>query len=278
MTSEEREELASLYVLGTLEGDDLAAFERELTAHPELAVLVTELEKASTILATSVPQHKAPAILRQSILREIKTHIPALASEAPRRTPFSLSLVPWAIAAGVTICCALLWDEKSRLTASVGNLQRENNSLLGRIDTLDAERARLEAYIGTLEKNRDDLKLRVVSLEQRDPLREIQPVALTPQPGAPAGGQVIALWDSYRRAGALHLKLPVLAPDKDYQLWIITPESDHPVDAGLIPSHSDCITFSAAQRINQIAALAISIEPKGGSITPRGQVIYLGKL
>ena len=34
----------------------------------------------------------------------------------------------------------------------------------------------------------------------------------------------------------------------------------------------------AAQPVNQVAALAISVEPKGGSVTPRGPVIYLGKL
>ena len=63
MSPEEREELASLYVLGMLEGSELAAFERELVAHPELAALVAELEKASTLLATSVPQHPAPDVL-----------------------------------------------------------------------------------------------------------------------------------------------------------------------------------------------------------------------
>ena len=64
MSSEEREELAALYALGMLEGSELAAFERELVAHPELAALVAEFEQASTLLATSVPQHPAPDSLR----------------------------------------------------------------------------------------------------------------------------------------------------------------------------------------------------------------------
>ena len=60
------------------------------------------------------------------------------------------------------------------------------------------------------------------------------------QPGAPAGAQVVALWDPQRREGALHLaKLPEPGPDKDYQLWIITPESKQPLDAGVIPAASD---------------------------------------
>ena len=99
------------------------------------------------------------------------------------------------------------------------------------------------------------------------------------KPGAPAGAEVVALWDPQRREGALHLtKLPQPAPDKDYQLWIITPESKQPMDAGIIPSASECLTFSATQPVKQVAAFAISLEPKGGSVTPRGPVIYLGKL
>ena len=67
MSPEEREELASLYVLGMLEESELAAFERELVDHPELTTLVAELERASTLLATSVPQHPAPNVLDRVI-------------------------------------------------------------------------------------------------------------------------------------------------------------------------------------------------------------------
>jgi anti-sigma-K factor RskA len=281
MSPEEREELASLYVLGALEGSELDAFERELAAHPELAALVAELEKASTLLATSVPQHRAPDALRDSVLQQIKaqpTPAPAPADFA-RRSTFSFSWVPWAIAAGLTVCCALLWNERSRLSTAIGGLENENQSLSARIASLDEERARLETRISTLESEKNQLQVRVASLEARDPLREIQPIMLTAQAGAPAGAEVVALWDPQRQEGALHVaKLPRAAPDKDYQLWIITPESKQPLDAGIIPAASEGMPFSAAQPVSQVAALAISVEPKGGSVTPRGPVIYLGKL
>jgi anti-sigma-K factor RskA len=173
----------------------------------------------------------------------------------------------------------LLWNEKSRLSTAIGSIEKENQSLTVRIAGLDAERVRLETRISTLENEKNKLQVRVASLEARDPLREIQPVMFAAQPGAPAGAQVVALWDPQRREGALHLaKLPEPGPDKDYQLWIITPESKQPLDAGVIPAASDGLAFSAAQPVSQVAALAISVEPKGGSVTPRGPVIYLGKL
>ena len=46
MNPDEQEELASLYVLGLLEGSELAAFERELSARPQLSALVAEMESA----------------------------------------------------------------------------------------------------------------------------------------------------------------------------------------------------------------------------------------
>jgi anti-sigma-K factor RskA len=278
MSSEEREELAALYALGMLEGSELVAFERELAAHPELAALVAELEQASTLLATSVPQHPAPDFLRHSVLNQITDRRPA-AEPARPRSPFSFLWLPWAIAAGLAVCCALLWNEKSRLTAAIGNLESENQSLLVRIAGLDAERVRLETRISALLNEKDQLQVRIASLEARDPLRDIQPVMLAAQRGAPAGAQIMALWDPQRQVGALRLaKLPNAAPDKDYQLWIITPESKQPMDAGVIPPSSQEMTFRAAQPIGQVAALAISLEPKGGSVVPRGPVIYLGKL
>jgi Anti-sigma-K factor rskA len=201
------------------------------------------------------------------------------AAEPTPRSIFTFGWVPWAIAAGLTVCCALLWNEKSRLSTAIGSIEKENQSLTVRIAGLDAERVRLETRISTLENEKNKLQVRVASLEARDPLREIQPVMFAAQPGAPAGAQVVALWDPQRREGALHLaKLPEPGPDKDYQLWIITPESKQPLDAGVIPAASDGLAFSAAQPVSQVAALAISVEPKGGSVTPRGPVIYLGKL
>ena len=287
MSPEEREELASLYALGLLEGNELAAFERELAADSELAALVGELEKASTLLATSVPQHRVPDALRDSVLNQIKeddrTVVQLPVQQAPpkpaHRPTFSFSWVPWAIAAGLTVACALLWNERSRLSAAIGGLEKENQSLSVRIASLDEERARLETRISTLESEKNQLQVRVASLESRDPLKEIRPIMLAAQAGAPKGAEVVALWDPHRQEGALHVaRLPDAAPGKDYQLWIISPESKTPMDAGIIPPDTDSLTFSTAQPVTQIAAFAISVEPKGGSVTPRGPVIYLGKL
>jgi predicted nuclease with TOPRIM domain len=67
---------------------------------------------------------------------------------------------------------ALLWNDKSRLTAAITNVEQENETLQGHITSLDAERTRLESRVSALEKERQDLQIRVASLEERDPLRK----------------------------------------------------------------------------------------------------------
>ena len=46
----------------------------------------------------------------------------------------------------------------------------------------------------------------------------------------------------------------------------------------LSPADKNGVPFSARQPLDRIAALAISIEPKGGSTAPQGPVVFLGKL
>ena len=60
MNPEEREELASLYVLGLLEGDELAAFERILATDPELVALVGELRMLRPFLPCRCPNSGLP--------------------------------------------------------------------------------------------------------------------------------------------------------------------------------------------------------------------------
>ena len=175
MNPEEREELASLYVLGLLEGDELAAFERILATDPELVALVGELENASTILAMSVPQQRTPEALRDSVLSRIKQEdqtsvplpAPQVLPEPARRPAFSFSWVPWAIAAGLTVASALFWNERSRLSTANGELEKENQLLSARVANLNEERARLETRLSTLESEKNELQIRVASLEAR---------------------------------------------------------------------------------------------------------------
>ena len=73
MIDEHHEELASLYVLGLLEGAELAAFESRLANEPALAALVRELNEASAQLAYTAPDAAPPPELRARLLNQLET-------------------------------------------------------------------------------------------------------------------------------------------------------------------------------------------------------------
>ncbi len=304
MSLEEREELASLYVLGLLEGSELAAFEQELASDAALASLVKELADAANHIALSAPPVTAPPAVRRRIFQEIET-LRQTEQPAPVVTR-SFGWVPWALAAGLAIFAGFTWTEKSRIATGNFQLSAQNNDLLTRLATLETERVQLEqnlakvetrrteqdvrltsleaeksaltAKLAALEAERTQLAVRIAAFEARNPLDEIKAIALAPQPNAPRGASVLALWDSRHQAGVLDLsKLPAAGADKDYQLWIISPDSSAPISAGVFATAGGQAPFQAPRPLSQVAALAISLEPKGGSESARGPVIFVGK-
>lgn len=304
MSTEEREELASLYALGLLEGAELTAFERELAADPTLGALVTELENAASRIALSAPPTPVPPAVRSRIFREIET---LRKSEEPAPiVAHSFGWIPWALAAGLAIFAVFTWTEKSRISTAYSQIVVQHDALVTRLAGLEGERLRLEerlttleaekgqqtvrlaaleaeksdltARLSALEAEKTQMSLRVATLEARNPLDEIKAITFAPHPEAPKGAAVVALWDGKRQAGMLDLsRLPAAAAGKDYQLWILSPDSPAPISAGLISTATAQTPFQSPRPLAQVAALAISLEPKGGSESPRGPVIFVGK-
>jgi anti-sigma-K factor RskA len=310
MSHDEREEQASLYALGLLEGAELAAFERALAADPSLAALVTDFENAGFQIALAAPKATPPPAVKDAVLREISdlrrstepAPVPA-ESSSPR---ISFGWVPWALAAGFAIFAGITRIENAKISAASTRLasdikdrdnqliqgetersalriaardaELKNVELTSRITTLESQRKELQDRVSTLEAEKNHLSVRVAALEGSNPLDEVKAITFASQPGAPRNGAVSALWDARRQTGVLDLsKLPAPAADKDYQLWILTPDSPAPISAGVVSTASTQANFRAPRPFPQVAALAISLEPKGGSDSPRGPVIFVGK-
>lgn len=277
MSPEMCEEYAALYALGLLEGAERRSFEEELAKNPVAGAMVAEFERSSSLLVTTLPKIPAPATLRAAVLQGVQSQMPV--AEPPKKFTFSPIWIPWGVAAALAIICAVSLAGKSRTTDSAKRLQEDNNSLQIRIAGLQAERDRLEAKVNSLESEKKSLETRMASLQpkpQATPLDVIQTVKLAPQGLAKPETEVIASWDSERQQGLLNLsRLPLPPADKSYQLWIITPDSPQPVDVGVIISDTARYEFRSPYP-TKVAALAISLEPKGGSPAPTN-VLYVGK-
>jgi anti-sigma-K factor RskA len=92
---------------------------------------------------------------------------------------------------------------------------------------------------------------------------------------------MLVAWDEAHSTMTLHRLGDVqLPPDRAMQLWGI-PASGHPVSLGVLPNSGNGKLPATQQRPESYGALAISIEPPGGSPNPdgpSGPVVFSGKL
>jgi anti-sigma-K factor RskA len=76
-------------------------------------------------------------------------------------------------------------------------------------------------------------------------------------------------------------KLPALATDKEYQLWVVDPQYPAPVDGGVFTvdarSGAARIAFKSKQPVKTINAFAVTLERKGGVPKAEGPFVLLGK-
>lgn len=191
-----------------------------------------------------------------------------------------------------------LAGERSRLTEQTRALQNavaaltaERDGLQGRLQTVEAERAQLLSQrqntlstMQALSRERDELRGRIQTLEdernsllhQRGELQSIVDVVGNPATralqfgetgGVPHGRVFLAPQGGVTLVG---LRLPQLAPDRTFQLWLV-PAQGAPISAGVFrPNASgEAVYSSQVSRIGvKPAAVAVSVEPQGGSPAP----------
>ena len=92
----------------------------------------------------------------------------------------------------------------------------------------------------------------------------------------------VAVWNPEKQEGVLKVeKLPALAADKTYQLWVVDPQYPNPVDGGVFSvdpqTGEQRVKFTGKQRISAINAFAVTLERKGGVPKAEGPFVLLGK-
>ena len=94
--------------------------------------------------------------------------------------------------------------------------------------------------------------------------------------------RAVAVWNPAKQEGVLKVdKLPALAADKDYQLWVVDPQYPNPVDGGVFTvdpqSGAARVMFTGKQPVAAINAFAVTLERKGGVSKAEGPFVLLGK-
>lgn len=132
-----------------------------------------------------------------------------------------------------------------------------------------------------LAVDRERFSKRVAKLEHRDLLAQTQIAILSSQLASAPKAQAVVLWDVQKQEGVLKvIGTPVTSKDRDYQLWIVDPRYQQPVDAGVFavePDGTTKITFRPKSRVDSVKAFAVTLERKGGVPKAEGPTVLVGK-
>ncbi|CAM2834636.1 anti-sigma factor domain-containing protein [Rariglobus hedericola] len=278
MIDERHEELAALYAFDLLEGAELSAFETALAGDADLRALVDSLRTTAADLAFAAPAAPAPsADLRARILNSAVPVEPAAGHVLPFAPP---AWFGWA-AAACFFFAAIFFAAKSF------NVRGELQS------AIESERvARLEAgtFKNLLEAERilsrgqlDHLASAdrlIADLRNQADVAHLKIASLTSLAGNSPQARAIAVWNPDRQEGVLVVsKLPALAIDKDYQLWVIDPQYPIPVDGGVFTVDAATgdarVNFKPGKNVKAAQVFAVSLERKGGVPKAEGPMMLI---
>lgn len=242
-------DLLAAYALHALPPEEEAAVEEYLAAHPDAANEMVMLKEAAAMLPYSVPPIAPSPQLRVRLMADVYREALAEVGEPPRAAaPIPLSTyrarrgIVWPFAAVILLV----------LTIGFGGWAAALHGDLSGKDRVIATQRSAIAAAGTTK-----------------------PIAGT-TPNIPARGELLRLADN--QAAVLTIGgLPALANGKVYEVWFIA--GNTPVGAGLFSPNPDG-SWSGIVRgdVTSAQAIAISVEPTGGSAAPTGDIVAKGAL
>lgn len=243
--------LFAAYVLHALTPTEEAEVEAYLATHPDAADDLTMLQEAVAMLPYGVPPETPTPQLRLRLMAEVyQDALTGTTHETAETRPVSLDVARtwrnrspiWQVAAVILLV----------LTVGFGSWSLALNQRLGNKDQVIATQ-----------------NAAITSAGQTKPV-------LATTPGAPAKGELLRL--STNQAAVLTIAgLPPLMTGKVYQVWFI--EGSTPVGAGVFSPNPDG-SWSGIVRgdVSNAQAIAISVEPSGGSAAPTGDIVAKGSL
>jgi anti-sigma-K factor RskA len=232
------EELKDAYVLGALTEEERREFEEYLAAYPERQVETDELAAVAGLLALSPAEQEPPAQLRRNLMRVVESE-----AESPRT--------------------------ESRLLARIRELMGARTLALGAAALLFAgllswnlilldQTREMRDRIGDLQSARSD---RMVSLEGSGPAQQ-------------ARAEVMMLEDD--SAVLIARDMPPVPENKTFQVWVI--QNDVPKSGGLFEATDQPAVATVRGPIGRADAIAVTVEPEGGSPQPTSDPMLTAKL
>ena len=300
MKAERHEDLAALAALDLLTPAEHSEFTAALAEHPELAAIAASLRSTAAELAHTAPAAEPPADLKIRLLKTIAGD--ASAARAPIVTASRSTILPFPtwIGFATAACFACLaayfaqaYFNQSALNSAFRDQQNlADLSLRSTKNQLAAERLIAQRELADAAKRAGDTAALITTLESRlaetkqqlfaqGTLADYKIATLASLLGNSPQAVAVAIWNPASQEGVLTVqKLPALAADKDYQLWVIDPQYSIPVDGGVFkvdPTTGEGrLIFHPNRPVQTVAKFAVSLERKGGVPKAEGPMVLIG--
>lgn len=276
MTPAELHELAPIFALGALDGDDLTSFRAALPGSPELQQEVTSFEAVCGRLAHATAAAKPSGASRARSLGAVgafpmtvarATPAPAPARNVLRRPPGPWFAAAAALAAvGFGLAAAHYHMTARKLGFMVRVSEQKREALQHDLDRASSELATVQAQL-----------TREVAFRELVAHRESRQILLAGLDAAPAA-VARAVWNpGTREAVLLVAGLPQTPPGKVYEAWVIG--SGAPVPAGTFQvdaSGKAVLRLPAVDETSRVKTFAVTVEPDGGTPAPTGAMVLAG--
>jgi anti-sigma-K factor RskA len=252
------------YVLGLASQEDSAEFERMCSAHSEVRVAreTFELQLEETLLNQKI---EVPRELKSSIFSKIGMEQESPIPRIPLKKP---ALVPRVGFARYVAAASLIL-----LTGSV----LLNLYLIDQYKKSIAQNKELLASQMQIANTNQSLQTRLKTYENAVSLMKNPQMTIIKMSGVPTSPDPSSLatvyWNTNSKTVYLfvnQLKKPTA--NKQYQLWAII--GDKPVDAGVFDLE-DGVSFIKLKTTPKADAFAITLENKGGSLSPTMSAMYV---
>lgn len=280
------EELILLYVLGSLEGEELEEAERLIASNTEeVRRMLADYESVVSLLPYAARAAVPSPDLKKKLIADISRKKPR-GKEVPDKDgflggifrPLWLGFGGLAAAALVFLVVtnvslrntvgerdATIGSLNEKLTASEGSVERLENLLAAK----ETELGSLETQLASLELVTDFMKDQNIVLVQLD----------ASAPGFQSSGRV--LWDKNEHDALLYcLNMPDAPKGKTYQWWVIV--KGQPRSMGIFDVNDEgnsVVLIDSLKKfgdVKQIEAFAVTVEPEGGVQAPTGKKLIAG--
>ena len=240
MNHERFEDLKDAFVLGALPESERREFEEYLIEHPERQAEIDDLSTVAGLLALSPDEQEPPPELRRSIMDLVE-------AEAGRpRVEY--------------------WSWLARMQEFLG------------VRGLALGAAAAMLVIGLFSWNmilQSEIRDMQGQIQSRQSAQDSQTVALEGS-GAARGAQAELVVLEGDQAVLVAEDMPPPPEGKTFQIWVI--EGDVPKPSGLFEPDKDRVAAVVEKPLEGADAVAVTVEPEGGSAKPTTEPMLTAKL